>query len=69
MADKKLNTRIPFPKQTNNLHYEIEMVVEQVKNFKYRTAQAENVIWGYGVGIDLTRDLQKRQKIKVDHGN
>ena len=66
LADKKLNTRIPFPKQTNNLHYEIEMVVgigEKTSNIE--TAQAENVIWGYGVGIDLTRrDLQKEAKDK-----
>ena len=35
------------------------------KTSNIETAQAENVIWGYGVGIDLTRrDLQKEAKDK-----
>ena len=66
LADKNLNAKIPFPPQTNNLHYEIEMVVGIGKNTcNIEPSEAEQVVWGYGVGIDLTRrDLQKEAKDK-----
>ena len=66
LADKKLNTSIPFPPQTNNFHYEIEMTVGIGKTAtNISSDQASDVIWGYGVGIDLTRrDLQKEAKEK-----
>lgn len=45
---------IPFPPNTTNLHYEVELVVAIGPNLK---------IFGYGVGIDLTRrDLQSAAK-------
>lgn len=46
---------IPFPPNTENLHYEIELVV----------AIGPDGIFGYGVGIDMTRrDLQAAAKSK-----
>ena len=47
---------IPFPPNTNNLHYEVELVVAMGPDLN---------IFGYGVGIDLTRrDLQSAAKKK-----
>ncbi len=43
-------TTLPFPPQTENLHFEVELVVAMA-------GRAE--IFGYGVGLDMTRrDLQ-----------
>ena len=65
-ADKVLNTLVPYPPQTNNFHYEMEMVVaigQDAQNIE--AEEALGVIWGYGAGIDLTRrDLQKAAKDK-----
>ena len=47
---------IPFPPNTNNLHYEVELVVAIGPDLK---------VFAYGVGIDLTRrDLQSAAKKK-----
>lgn len=44
---------IPYPPNTSELHYEVELVV----------AMGPEGIFGYGVGIDLTRrDLQSKAK-------
>ena len=61
-----LNTLVPYPPQTNNFHYEMEMVVAIGKNAtNINVEEALNTIWGYGAGIDLTRrDLQKAAKDK-----
>lgn len=46
---------IPFPPHTENLHYEVELVV----------AMGPNGIFAYGVGIDMTRrDIQAKAKAK-----
>ena len=46
---------IPYPPHTANLHYEVELVV----------AMGPNGIFGYGVGIDMTRrDIQGKAKAK-----
>jgi len=46
---------IPYPPNTENLHYEVELVV----------AMGPDGIFGYGVGIDMTRrDLQAKAKAK-----
>ena len=47
---------IPYPAQTANLHYEIELVVAIGTGGK-DIAEADSLehVWGYGVGIDLTR--------------
>jgi fumarylpyruvate hydrolase len=51
---------VPYPSLTKDLHHEVEMVVALKgggRNIK--AASANDLIWGYGVGIDLTRrDLQ-----------
>jgi fumarylpyruvate hydrolase len=51
---------VPYPSLTRDLHHEVELVVALKgggRNIK--AAQANDFIWGYAVGIDLTRrDLQ-----------
>jgi fumarylpyruvate hydrolase len=51
---------VPYPPETQNLHYEIELVVAIGKQgFNVPRERAEDLIYGYAVGIDLTRrDLQ-----------
>ena len=53
-------TVIPYPPLTRNLHHEIELVVAIGKGGRdIASADALDHVWGYGVGIDLTRrDLQ-----------
>jgi len=47
---------IPYPPDTSNLHYEIEMTVAiGTGGTDIAEADALNHVWGYGVGIDLTR--------------
>lgn len=55
---------IPYPPQTSDLHYEIELVVA-IGKAGANIAQDDvyDHIWGAGVGIDLTRrDLQAEAK-------
>lgn len=51
---------IPYPKQTGNLHHEIELVVAIGRRGSDITEQdAARHIFGYAVGLDMTRrDLQ-----------
>lgn len=51
---------LPYPPETSDLHYEIEMVVAVgVGGVDIPAERALSHVWGYGVGIDLTRrDLQ-----------
>jgi fumarylpyruvate hydrolase len=51
---------VPYPPQTNNFHYEIELIVSIGKaGFDIPVERALDHVFGYGVGIDLTRrDLQ-----------
>jgi len=51
---------VPYPPSTNDLHHEIELVVALKTGGKdIDAAQALDLVWGYGVGLDLTRrDLQ-----------
>ena len=51
---------IAFPTQTNNLHHEVELVVFiGSKCSDIQKEDAQESIFGYGVGVDLTkRDLQ-----------
>ena len=49
-------SQIPYPPQTDNLHFEVELVVAMA---------GPREIFGYGVGIDMTRrDLQAIAKQK-----
>jgi fumarylpyruvate hydrolase len=51
---------VPYPPLTENLHHEIELVVAIGKGGAgIKPEQALDLVWGYGVGVDLTRrDLQ-----------
>ena len=55
---------IPFPTQTDDLHHEVELVVflrSECSNIS--PGEASQHIFGYGVGVDLTkRDLQTAAK-------
>jgi fumarylpyruvate hydrolase len=55
---------IPYPPQTRELHYEMEMVVAIGKGGADVPREAAlDLVFGYGCGIDLTRrDLQQQAK-------
>lgn len=55
-----------YPPMTNNLHHEIELVVYLgAPLFNASLAEAEAAVFGYGVGLDMTRrDLQNAAKPK-----
>jgi fumarylpyruvate hydrolase len=63
VADGETAT-IPYPSQTANFHYEIELVVAIGKGGKdIAVEDANNHIYGYAVGLDMTRrDLQMRMR-------
>jgi len=47
---------IPYPVFTNNFHYECELVVAlKSGGYNISQAQAESHIFGYAVGLDMTR--------------
>jgi fumarylpyruvate hydrolase len=56
--------RLPFPGKTSDLHHEVELVVALCKGgANVPAADASSLIFGYAVGIDLTRrDLQAEAK-------
>src|ERR1700752_135244 len=53
-------TQVPYPPETSNFHYEIELIVAIGREgFNIATGSALDHVFGYGVGIDLPRrDLQ-----------
>ena len=55
---------MPYPSLTKNLHHEIELVVAIGKGGKnIKAADAQKHIYGYAVGLDMTRrDLQGEMK-------
>lgn len=55
---------VPYPPQTENLHHEIELVVALSSGgADIDAGSALDHVWGYGVGVDLTRrDLQDGAK-------
>ncbi len=55
---------IAYPPQTGNLHHEIELVVAiGLGGRDIAAADAARHIWGYAVGLDMTRrDLQNEMK-------
>ena len=57
---------IPYPSATHELHHEVEMVVALAKGGRDIVAsRALDRVFGYGVGLDLTRrDLQAAMKAK-----
>lgn len=58
--------RIAWPPATANLHHEVELVVAIGKDgADIARAAARDHIWGYAIGLDLTRrDLQQAAKDK-----
>lgn len=57
---------VPYPSVTSDLHHEVEMVVALGSGGRdLDVEQAQSLVWGYGVGLDLTRrDLQAQAKAK-----
>ncbi|GGO79942.1 hypothetical protein GCM10011348_15510 [Marinobacterium nitratireducens] len=55
---------ISYPPQTGNYHYEMEFVVAIGKEgFEVAEADAEDLIFGYAAGLDMTRrDLQLKAR-------
>ena len=55
---------IEYPSETSNVHYEIELVAAIGKGGRnIPESEALDHVWGYGVGIDLTRrDIQNQAK-------
>jgi fumarylpyruvate hydrolase len=51
---------LPYPPATKDMHHEVEMVVALGKGGANVTPEdALSLVWGYGVGLDLTRrDIQ-----------
>ena len=63
-AENGASVSMPYPSLTANLHHEIELVVAIGKGGKnIPAAQALEHVWGYAVGLDMTRrDLQNDMK-------
>ncbi|PWK83505.1 fumarylacetoacetate hydrolase family protein [Fulvimonas soli] len=57
---------VPYPQATAELHHEVEMVVALGRGGRdLAPAEAPALVFGYGVGLDLTRrDLQAQAKAK-----
>ena len=59
---------VPYPPGTSDLHHEVELVValgQDAPAGVLATQDAEPLVFGYGVGLDLTRrDLQGAAKAK-----
>ncbi|MFK2902946.1 fumarylacetoacetate hydrolase family protein [Dyella ginsengisoli] len=57
---------VPYPQATADLHHEVEMVVALGAGGRDLSPEmAARLVWGYGVGLDLTRrDLQAVAKAK-----
>jgi fumarylpyruvate hydrolase len=64
VADVEQTAHLPYPSLTNNLHHEIELVVAiGVGGRDIRAEDASKHIFGYAVGLDMTRrDLQNDMK-------
>lgn len=64
VAPPGITTAMPYPPLTNNLHHEVELVVAiGTGGANIRAADAANHIFGYAVGLDMTRrDLQAALK-------
>eukprot|EP01062_Namystynia_karyoxenos_P071786 TRINITY_DN674_c0_g1_i1.p2 TRINITY_DN674_c0_g1~~TRINITY_DN674_c0_g1_i1.p2 ORF type:complete len:284 (+),score=113.34 TRINITY_DN674_c0_g1_i1:113-853(+) len=55
---------VRYPPATENLHHEVELVVViGGSGSDVPESKAQSLVWGYGVGIDMTRrDLQNQAK-------
>jgi fumarylpyruvate hydrolase len=56
--------KFPYPPGTKDVHFEIELVVAlKGGGANIKTEDAMKLVWGYGVGLDMTRrDLQGQAK-------
>ena len=63
-VDAQETGRLPYPSLTHDLHHEVELVVALGKGgTDIAVAQAAQHIYGYAVGLDMTRrDLQQALK-------
>lgn len=63
-AEVGLGTVIPYPPLTSELHHEVELVVALGSGgSRISVEHALGLVFGYGVGVDLTRrDLQRQAK-------
>lgn len=64
VVDDSGNSQMAYPSQTTDLHHEVELVVA-LKNGgqKLSIDQAVEAIYGYAIGVDMTRrDLQAQAK-------
>lgn len=54
----------PYPSETSDVHHEVELVVALGKGgTDLSVEEAQATIWGYGLGLDMTRrDLQSEAK-------
>jgi len=54
------DSTVPYPSETNNYHFEMELVVAIGRaGFRVAAADAHELIYGYAAGLDMTRrDLQ-----------
>jgi fumarylpyruvate hydrolase len=59
-------SEVPYPSATKELHHEVEMIVGLASGGRdIDPARAQEHVFGYGVGLDLTRrDLQAAAKAK-----
>jgi fumarylpyruvate hydrolase len=55
---------VPYPTLTSDFHHEVELVVAIGNGgINVKREDALGLVWGYGVGVDLTRrDIQDRAK-------
>lgn len=64
----ELGDSVPYPPGTTDLHHEVELVVAIGRDApagELAVADAASLIYGYAVGLDLTRrDLQSQAKAK-----
>lgn len=60
VVDASREATIPYPPMTSNLHHEVELVVAiGTGGADIARDQAESLVFGYAVGLDMTRrDLQ-----------
>jgi fumarylpyruvate hydrolase len=59
---------VPYPPLTDNFHYEIELVVAIGKTGSHVPVEKANeLIYGYAVGVDLTRRDQQQAAMKAGH--
>ena len=63
-ADAGQTVDMPYPSLTTNLHHEVELVVAiGLGGSRIKAADAHRHIYGYAVGLDMTRrDLQNEMK-------